>query len=608
MNAKYLPVVLMYVIIFSIAAISQTKPAASDSTFSKVPQWAKDAIWYQMMVQRFRNGDKNNDPTIKDLDGTWPFEKQKEWHVTPWTDDPYKLEPWEIANGKGFYYNTESRRYGGDLQGVLDKLNYLKDLGINAIYFCPVFEAPAYHMYDTRMYHHIYKNFGPDPIGDEKLYAAENPADPSTWKWTAADQLFLKVVKEAHSRNIKVIVDGVFYWFGNLFWDARVKGKPPVSVPEFREYIHQVVKKWGDPNNDGDPSDGLDGWRLDMALQVYDVNHDFWPEFRRWVREINPNAILVGENWLMRDNGCFMINSAPWLQGDMFDSHMNYLFGDAMIRAFIDKDNQILPSELEILLGEVRKEYPQEPQFVLQNLVGTHDTQRFAGMVLNPDHDNYNHPYTINTNLPYSFAVASNHPYKSFDNRSGTKYIPTEYDRQIQKAIVTFQFTYLGAPYIYYGDEVGMWYGSRNPMIWDDLQYEPQHPFGKEIVIDAKVDKDMLNFYKSIIKVRRDNDCLRRGAYRTIFVNNDKRIFAFERSLGKERIRAVFNLSDQPQDVDAIWSYLHPMDPYKMPMGIKSMEWQLIFGDTGELNRLPAKAARVYKYVYKPGNENMMNL
>ena len=150
-----------------------------------VPDWAGDAIWYQIFVERFRNGDPSNDPTAHDIDGVTDQSPPKNWRPTPWTQDWYQQEPWAAATGKDFYGTVQFRRYGGDLQGVLDRLDYLQELGITALYLNPVNDAPSLHKYDARNYHHIDRNFGPDPRGDERRIAAENPTDPATWGWTA---------------------------------------------------------------------------------------------------------------------------------------------------------------------------------------------------------------------------------------------------------------------------------------------------------------------------------------------------------------------------------------------------------------------------------------
>ncbi|MFQ5629616.1 MAG: alpha-amylase family glycosyl hydrolase, partial [bacterium] len=147
--------------IFFYSCKNQTQPK-----IDRVPSWAKEAIWYQIFPERFRNGDASNDPKVKDIAGGWPFFEPNQWQLHPWTSDWYKLQPWEHNTGKDFYWENGLRRYGGDLQGVMDKLDYLQELGINTIYFNPLFESPSLHKYDAAMYHHIDNNFGPDPDGD----------------------------------------------------------------------------------------------------------------------------------------------------------------------------------------------------------------------------------------------------------------------------------------------------------------------------------------------------------------------------------------------------------------------------------------------------------
>lgn len=578
----------------------QPTSSAMDERLTSVPAWAKSSVWYQMMPQLFRNGDPANDPTVDDLDGTWPFEKQTLWQLTPWTSDPYSLRPWEKANGKSFFHNAHLRRWGGDIQGVLDKLDYLRELGVNAIYFTPVFEAPAYHMYDTVMYHHIHHNFGPDPKGDLALYRAEKPGDPITWKWTAADKLFLKLLREAHSRNIRIVVDGVFHYVGRNFWDERMKDTKPTWKSDFHKHIEAVAKRWGDPNGDGDPSDGLDGWRLDMAAEL---NKDFLRNMRRWVRNINPNALIIGEMWL---DSYKMINSSAWYKGDLLDGEMNYKFGDTMIRGLVDKENQLLPSEIEIMLAEVRNVYPQEHHKASWNLIDSHDTARLMEIITNGDHNTYNHPWVVESQWPYSFAVARNHPYRHGAGRARNK-IPTDVDRRVMKAILTFQFTYLGSPYVYFGNESGMNFGSRNPMVWSDLKYEPQHPYGPEAAVDVKMNPEIFELYKSVIALRHSNKCLQQGSYKTVLIDDERKLFAFERANDtSDRIRVVVNLSDRDQQINAVRGFLPPLDPYKIPNGMEPMEWELIFGDKGDRDIIPAKTARVYRFLYKAVNRSGM--
>lgn len=175
--------------------------------FDQPPEWAKTAIWYQIFVERFQNGDPNNDPTLQNIKGSWPHKKPASWEISNWTSDWYQQTDWEKETGKDFYTTVQMRRYGGDLQGVLNQLDYLQSLGINALYFNPLNDSPSLHKYDARSYHHIDVNFGPDPEGDLQIIASETPNDPNTWKWTSADKLFLKVIEEAHKRNIKIVLD-----------------------------------------------------------------------------------------------------------------------------------------------------------------------------------------------------------------------------------------------------------------------------------------------------------------------------------------------------------------------------------------------------------------
>jgi cyclomaltodextrinase len=292
-----------------------TSQSANSQPVQFVPDWAKHAIWYQVFPDRFRNGDPSNDPTIEQLRGADPQEMPKAWQVHPWGSDWYKLQEYEKQNGEPeMWKHILRRRYGGDLQGILDKLDYLQQLGINAIYLNPVFEAPSLHKYDGATYHHIDPNFGPDPVGDRKLMATENPADPKSWVWTKADELVLKLIDEVHKRGMKIIFDGVFNhmginsfafqdllknqensiykdWFIVKSWNDPETGKGfdyegwwgVKSLPELREtedglapgpqqYIFDATSRWMNPKNAGHAK-GIDGWRLDVA---FCVGHPFW--------------------------------------------------------------------------------------------------------------------------------------------------------------------------------------------------------------------------------------------------------------------------------------------------------------------------------------------
>jgi glycosidase len=540
------------------------RPSSAD-----VPEWAKRAVWYQIFPERFRNGDTANDPRLSDIRGSWPHDSLAQWSVSPWTSDWYRLQPWESADTNGFYYHAQARRYGGDLQGVLDKLDYLADLGVTALYFNPLFESPSLHKYDASMYHHIDNNFGPDPDGDRALWAAENPADPKTWKWSAADKLFLKLVLEAHRRGMKVIIDGVFNHVGMTFWAFEdVKRKQDQSefkdwfiikrwddpstpqnefdyegwfgvreLPELRKvgkniapgpraHLHEIVRRWMDPNGDGDPSDGVDGWRLDAADKV---GPDFWRDLRTWVRAINPQSYLVGEVWWEDWKNDKIFNAAPWLRGDMFDAVMNYRWAREACRYFIDRKDKIAVSEFNRRLAGLRADYPSDVNGALMNLFDSHDTDRLESRIVNPD-------------------LAYDHNVGLHDNRSYDPRKPREDEIRIQKLMALFQMTYPGAPVVYYGDEVGMWGGDdpddRKPMLWGDLTYDDEtgHPFGAARPADKNVvNLPLFGYYKKLIGIRERSDALMTGEFSTLLTDDSNDVFAFMRSSGGVRDVVVIN-------------------------------------------------------------------
>ncbi|MCK4903293.1 MAG: alpha-amylase, partial [Candidatus Marinimicrobia bacterium] len=437
--------------------------------------WAKDAIWYQILPDRFYNGDITNDPTIESLWGVWPWERQNQWEISPWTSDWYELQPWEKANGQDFAYQFQMRRYGGDIQGIINKLDYLEDLGINAIYLNPVFDSPSSHKYGTAMYHHIDRHFGPDPLGDTQIINSENPADPNTWQWTAADKLFLQLIDEVHERNMHIIIDGVFNHVGLTFWAFQgviqnrenseyyewfnvegnklpdrshlneYKDLPEAFIPNcgapmrytgyvedlpafrqdqfgpvepVRNHLHEIVKRWMDPNRDGDPSDGIDGWRLDVAerLQI-----NFWDIFGKWVREINPNAYITGEVWWENYWNNKQFDASQWLATGRFDAVMNYRFGDAMFNFFINKKHQIKPSELQLLLDSFINDYGEEKALYLQSILDSHDMERLASAVVNPDRW-MDHGNNLKWNQEFDISK------------------PNLKERNIQKTMIAFQF------------------------------------------------------------------------------------------------------------------------------------------------------------------------
>jgi cyclomaltodextrinase len=550
----------------------------SESEVNFVPQWAKEVVWYQIFPERFNNGDQTNDPTIQTLKGAWPHDTLSDWEVHRWTSDWYELQPYEKKNGKDIWFNIQQRRYGGDIQGIINKLDYLKDLGIGAIYLNPAFEAPSLHKYDGATYHHIDPNFGPDPIGDRELIKTEIPDDPSTWIWTEADKLFLKLVNEVHKRGLKIIIDGVFNhmglnswafkdvllnqkqskykdWFTIKTWDDSIKGTKfdyegwagVKELPEFREdengivegpkkYIFDITKRWMDPNNDGNPEDGMDGWRLDVA---YCIKHQFWKDWRKLVKSINPQAYLTAE----------IVDSVeaniPYLAGDEFDAVMNYNFLFLTAEYFIDEKTSITTSDFDKGLKKLRNAYPSCVSYVMQNLFGSHDTQRVLSHLVNKD------KYKIrNWSKTFDKWKGSNPDYNTGK--------PGDYEINKFKLMLIFQMTYVGAPYIYYGDEVGMWGANdpctRKPMVWDVYNYDDER-LNPDQTIKSKSDivslnKELFSFYKTLIKMRNENKVLSIGDYKTLLIDDKNKVFAYSRKLDGKQIIVLLNKSNRQVQVN----------------------------------------------------------
>jgi cyclomaltodextrinase len=547
----------------------------AEELFSTVPDWSREAIWYQIFPERFWNGDLSNDPALDDMEDAWPYFRPENWQIHPWTSDWYKLQLWENTKNKDFYWYAGLRRYGGDLQGVLERLDYLEDLGINAIYFNPLFESPSHHKYDAGMYHHIDNNFGPDPLKDREIWNTETPSDPSTWQWSTADRLFLKVLEECHRRGIKVIIDGVFNHVGYTFWAfqdvLKNQEKSPFrdwfiiqqwdnpttpesefiyqgwngvrDLPEIREdeiglvegprqHIHAIVKRWMDPNGDGDPSDGIDGWRLDVAEKVH---MNFWRAFRQWVKEINPDAYLTGEVWWEDWLHNKMYNAAPWLQGDMFDAVMNYRWGRAVKKFVIDIENKISPADFADSIRAIMNDYPEQNIYVLQNLIDSHDMERLASQIVNPDGW-----------LDHGGNPAQNIQFKVRK--------PDNLERAKQQLVAGIQMTCPGAPMIYYGDEAGMWGGDdpdcRKPMLWPELAYEPEisHPYGLQRPVDeVQFEDEMFDWYNKLIHIRKENKILSRGSINFFYKNDLNGILGYSREYKQKYILILLNSSDQPR-------------------------------------------------------------
>ena len=565
------------------------------------PKWSKQAVWYEIGVERFRNGDPSNDPTAEDIVGSYPGVVPAGWSVTPWTQDWYADDAYFAGfagqtdfNGnpiEKFVDKVQARRYGGDLQGVLDKLDYIDSLGITAIYFRPLNDAPSLHKYDARHWRHIDVNFGPDPAGDKAIMAAESPADPTTWEFTAADRMFLEVIKQCHLRGIKVILDYSWNHTGQTFWAWRdivdQQAQSPYkdwywverfddpatsenefeyrgwlgvpTLPEIRETQHQdmstgvaafegnvyseaakrhifnVARRWLDPDGDGDPADGVDGYRLDVAAEM---PLDFWRDFRKEVRGINPETYLLGEIWweYFPDQ---LLDPAPFLQGDIFDAVMNYRWYRAARYFVQDSPYNISATQLLDSLEEFSLGIPTANNYAMMNYTGGFDTPRILTSLFNKN--KYKYQAKVHEDANYKIHKPDSTTIKAL------------------KLLLTQQFTYVGAPHIYAGDEMGMWGAddpsSRKPLIWKDYSFEAEtaHPFGGDRPTDAvRFNDDLFQFYQRMIRMRVEYPLLVHGAFEPLAVRTagGESLLAYRRYDDTGEILVLLN--DLPDGVEVL--------------------------------------------------------
>jgi cyclomaltodextrinase len=376
---------------------------------------------------------------------------------------------------------------------------------------------------------------------------------------------------------MKIIIDGVFNHVGATFWAFKdvvknqqnskykdwfyikrwdnpetsqnefeyqgwygVKDLPELKedenglIPPVKKHIFNIVKRWQDPNGDGDPSDGIDGWRLDVADMV---NINFWKEFRTVVKSINPNAYITGEIWWEDWSKNKIFNAAPWLDGTSFDAVMNYRFARAVKRFIADNKLGINAIGFADSLRAQYSDYSWENILVLMNLLDSHDTERLASIVVNPDHfyDHYANPQ---------------------QNPEWKVRKPNLLESKKQKLMIALQMTLPGAPMIYYGDEAGMWGGDdpddRKPMVWNELKYsvETHHPFGKKRQADSvKFDENIFSWYKKLISLRKEHPVLATGQI-NFSEQQNKNLLAFTRTNNNEKLLVIVNKGNKTAKIN----------------------------------------------------------
>lgn len=564
------------------------------------PAWAKKVVWYELFVERFCNGDPSNDPTVNDITVPGQSVPPAGWTITPWTSDWYTQESWAVKTGKPLSETVFFRRYGGDLQGVLNKLDYLKELGVTALYFRPLNDAPSMHKYDARSYHHIDVNFGPDPEGDKKIIAGEIPTDPSTWQWTAADKMFLKVIEEAHKRNMKVVLDYSWNHTGIMFWafqdilknqqqaasknwyaiksfddpntqqnefsydgwvgiqslpeikkvnvtTPRVIGNPYEGDinPDAKQHIYAVTKRWLAPN--GDTSKGIDGYRMDVADHV---GLAFWREWRTVVRSIKQDAYIVGEIWWKKWPEELM-DPAPYTRGDIFDGIMFYQVYRPARYFFAKTDLEIDARQFADSLNFQWKRLRKENLYAMMNTSSSADAPRLLSDFYNPgQYKKFAKPVE---NAAYKTGKPDAETYKRL------------------RLYLIHAFTSPGAPHIYNGEEQGMWGGDdpddRKPLLWPDLVYDKEtrtnfQP-GPKSYDAVFFNKDQFGLYKKLASIRNTHPVLQEGEFK--FTVAEGKHLSYTRDSEGEHILVVFNLEDKSWvlPIDGVYVDLLTNNPVK---------------------------------------------
>lgn len=557
-------------------------PQKPTTPFSQPPAWSKTAIWYQIFVERFSNGDIKNDPTLASITVPTQMEPPADWSITSWTQDWYGQQAWEKKMNKPFNETIQYRRFGGDLQGVLNKLDYLQQLGVNALFINPINDAPSLHKYDAKNYHHVDVHLGPDPAGDNAIIAKENPANPATWRWTAADKLFLKLVKEAHKRKMKIIMDYSWNHTGTLFWawqdviknqqqsaykdwyDITSFDDPATpqneflytgwagvaSLPEIKKVDitttrktgfpyegninegakqHQfaVTKRWLAP--DGDANKGIDGYRLDVADQI---GMGYWRDFRKQVKSINPNAYLIGEIWWQQwpDN---LMDPVPYTQGDIFDAVMFYQAYKPARYFFATTNYSIDAKAFKDSLQFQWNRLLPDNLYAMMNTSSTHDTPRLLSDFYNPNQ--YKFKATPNDDSNYKTGKPTAETYK-----------------RVQLYLVHL-FTSIGSPQIWNGEEMGMWGADdphcRKPLMWKVFSFEKEtrnnYQPGKKNYDTIAFNQQQFNWYKKLIAIRKSNPALSDGKFDFIITEGKK--LGYKRYNDTNELIVLFNLENKKE-------------------------------------------------------------
>lgn len=516
------------------------------------PDWAKGAVIYQIYTDRFCNGDPENDVETREYFYIGDYSSK----VTDWNKYPAAMGVREF--------------YGGDLQGVIDKLDYLQDLGVEVLYFNPLFVSPSNHKYDIQDYDYIDPHFGKIVEDGGELLSPGEKSNKKATKYQkrttsfanleASNELFIKLVEELHRRGMKIILDGVFNHCGsfNKWMDReciyeRQKGYAPGAYISRESPYHDYFRFFSDEEKDWpyngkydgwwghdtlpklnyeesmklenyilntgrkwvSPPYNVDGWRLDVAADLgrsNEYNHQFWKKFREVVKNANPDAIILAEHYG---------DPREWLGGDEWDTVMNY-------DAFMEPITWFLTG-MEKHGDEMREELRGNADNFTRAM-----TYHMANMMV--------------PSLLTSMNELSNHDHSRFLTRTnhmvgrvaelGPEAANEFVNPAVMREAVAFQMTWIGAPTVYYGDEAGV-------CGFTDPDNRRTYPWGHE-------DQQMLGFHKEMIRIHKEHEALRTGA--VVMLHCEKNILAYGRFTEEEQIIVILNNRSELAEVTVpVW-------------------------------------------------------
>ena len=516
------------------------------------PDWAKGAVMYQIFTDRFYNGDKSNDVETNEYYYIGDYSQR----VTNWNKYPANMGVREF--------------YGGDLQGVMDKLDYLQDLGVEVVYFNPLFVSPSNHKYDIQDYDYIDPHYGkivddggevlPNGVTDNSQATKYKKRTTGLKNLEASNESFIKLVEELHRRGMKVILDGVFNHCGsfNKWMDreriyegekdyepgAYISADSPYrsyfrffkegpenwpyngnydgwwghdTLPKLNyedsvkleNYILYIGRKWVSPPYN------VDGWRLDVAADLgrsNEYNHEFWQKFRRAVKDANPNALILAEHYG---------DPSDWLKGDEWDTVMNYDAFMEPVTWFLTGMEKHSDEAREELLGNIDN-FIGSMAHHMSNML-TPSLQVAMNELSNHDHSR--------------FLTRTNHMVGRVEHlgpEAANEYV----NKAVMREAVVMQMTWVGAPTVYYGDEAGV-------CGFTDPDNRRTYPWGHE-------DQELIAFHKEAIRIHKEHPALKTGSLKIL--GGEENILSYARFKGHDRIIVVINNRSERAEVKVpVW-------------------------------------------------------